>query len=219
MTFTGSGHVDAPIVFVGYGITAPEHQYDDYESIDVEGKVVLMLRRVPREGRHDGPFESDRGHATFVTKVVNAKSHVAAAVLLLNTAEPDRLVKFGDDLGAEDLDIPAFHIKRELAEKIFESSGKNLAEVQKKIDEDLEPSSFELAGAIARLDVNVTRARAEVKNVLGYLPPAGSTGDEELLVIGGHYDHVGRGQRHSRSSKDKRGHIHNGADDNASGTA
>ena len=219
MTFTGSGQVDAPIVFVGYSITAPEHQYDDYGNIDVEGKVVLMLRRVPREGRHDGPFDADRGHATFVTKVVNAKSHKAAAVLLLNTGEPDQLVKFGDDLGAEDLDIPAFQIKRELAEKILESFDKNLAEVQKNIDEDLVPSSFELSGVRARLDVNVTRARAEVQNVLGYLAPAGSSGEEELLVIGGHYDHVGRGHRHSRSSKENRGKIHNGADDNASGTA
>lgn len=219
MTFTGAGTVEAPVVFVGYSITAPEHHYDDYRDIDVTGKVVLMLRRIPRNGRDDSPFEAERGHATFVTKVVNAKAHQAAAVLLVNLDQPDELVKFGQDLGAEDLSIPAIHIKRKVAERLFQKAGKDLAAVQEKIDEDLSPSSFELAGVKARIHLDINRARAQVRNILGYLPPANARGDEEILVIGAHYDHVGRGYRHSRASQDTRGQIHNGADDNASGTA
>lgn len=219
LTFSGAGRVEAPVVFVGYSITAPEHGYDDYRDIDVDGKIALLIRRVPREGRHDSPFESDEGHATIVTKVVNAKRHGAAGVLLVNREDAGQLVKFGDDLGAEDLVIPAVHIKRELAGKLLEAAGKDLATVQKAIDDRLEPSSFELSGVRARLNLDIERARAEIRNVLGYLPPAGGSGDEEHLIIGAHYDHVGLGHWHSRSSQENRGEIHNGADDNASGTA
>jgi hypothetical protein len=223
MTFTGMGVVEAPVVFVGYSITAPEHEYDDYAGVDVDGKVVLMLRHVPREKRPGGPFGPDRGHATFVTKVVNAKRHKASAVLVINDPlnhddDQDELLTFGDDLGAEDLDIPAVHIKQELASKLFEAVGRDLRRVQQSIDEELKPVSFELTSR-AYIRVDITRKHAEVRNVLGYLPPFRADGEEEIVLIGGHYDHVGLGRRHSRATRKHRGEIHNGADDNASGTA
>ncbi len=215
---------DAPVVFVGYSITAPEHEYDDYVGVEVEGKAVLVLRHVPREKRIDGPFDPGRGHATFVSKVANARAHGAVAVLLVNDplnhdGGSDRLLKFGDDLGAADLDIPVVHLKRKIAAEMFETAGKDLVSVQQTIEDELAPESFELPKARLRLEVDVTRSRAEVKNVLGYLSPADARGNEELILIGGHYDHVGRGDRNSRASRENRGEIHNGADDNASGTA
>jgi hypothetical protein len=225
MTFTGSGELEAsPIVFVGYGITALEHDYDDYAGVDVRGKTVLLFRHIPREGRSDGPFDERRGHATFVTKVVNAKGHGAAAVLLVtdpvnHQGEPDELVAFGQDLGADDLSIPAIHLKRFVVQRLFERLGKDLAAVQEDIDENLAPRSFELEGARVSLNLDVERRESIVQNVLGYLPPPGASGDEEVLVIGAHYDHLGiGGGRHSRA-RDGQDDIHNGADDNASGTA
>ena len=225
MTFTGSGELEAsPIVFVGYGITALEHDYDDYAGVDVRGKTVLLFRHIPREGRSDGPFDERRGHATFVTKVVNAKGHGAAAVLLVtdpvnHQGEPDELVAFGQDLGADDLSIPAIHLKRFVVQRLFERLGKDLAAVQEDIDENLAPRSFELEGARVSLNLDVERRESIIQNVLGYLPPPGASGDEEVLVIGAHYDHLGiGGGRHSRA-RDGQDDIHNGADDNASGTA
>ena len=225
MTFSGAGEVaGAPIVFVGYGITAPEHGYDDYAGVDVGGKAVLLLRHIPREGRNDGPFDPQRGHATFVAKVVNAKGHGATAVLVItdplnHRTDPDELVEFGQDLGADDLAIPALHIKQTVAQELFQKAGKDLLAVQEDIDEDLRPASFELQGSTVSLTVDVERKRGEVRNVLGYLAPESASGDEEILLIGAHYDHLGVGvNRHSQAPEGEDG-IHNGADDNASGTA
>ncbi len=224
MTFSATGNVEgAELVFVGYGITAPEHGYDDYAELDVSGKVVLVLRHVPREERHDGPFDVQRGHATFTAKVVNAKRHGAAAVVIVtdpNThdGDPDELVRFGTDLRADKLDIPTVHVKRSVAEKLFQTAGKDLSKVQEKIDENLSPISFELPEIEVDLSVDIHRKKGEVRNVLGYLSPENAWGDEELLVIGAHYDHLGRSQRHS-TARNASGRIHNGADDNASGTA
>ncbi|REJ65319.1 MAG: M20/M25/M40 family metallo-hydrolase [Planctomycetota bacterium] len=85
---------DVPLVFVGYGITAPDMEYDDYADIDVEGKAVIVLRHQPRWGDPHSPFGSGPSrHAFFRTKISNAFEHGAKAVLLCTTAaEIDRQV-------------------------------------------------------------------------------------------------------------------------------
>lgn len=85
----GSGDITAPLVFAGFGITAPESNYDDYAGLDVKGKIVIIIRGEPRRGRDDNPFgtrEASR-YAFFTTKVTNAIEHGAAAVLMVNHAE------------------------------------------------------------------------------------------------------------------------------------
>lgn len=84
-----SGTVSAPVVFVGYGITAPDQNYDDYAGIDVAGKIAVVLRGEPRRGRKDSPFgrSGSSRHAFFATKVQNAIDHGAAGLLMLNHAE------------------------------------------------------------------------------------------------------------------------------------
>ncbi|MBI2478587.1 MAG: M20/M25/M40 family metallo-hydrolase, partial [Planctomycetia bacterium] len=82
----GTGVVDAPVVFVGYGITAPDADYDDYAGIDVEGKVVLIIRKEPQQDNPHSAFDGTASsrHAHFAQKVSNAYSHGAAAVILVN---------------------------------------------------------------------------------------------------------------------------------------
>ncbi len=230
MTFSDTGDVEAArVVFAGYGITTPEHEYDDYAGIDVEGKAVLVMRHTPRENG-DGPFDPRRGHATFVAKVVNAKAHGAAAVLVVtdpvnHPGDPKGLVKFGQDLGADDLAIPVVHLKQAVVEQLLSEGVAKLPALQENIDKNLEPVSFELTGVRVRLRTDVQRERRVVKNVLGYLPagassnPANPSNNDELLVIGAHYDHLGFGGRHSTARGGGEKRIHNGADDNASGTA
>jgi Zn-dependent M28 family amino/carboxypeptidase len=136
--------------------------------------------------------------------------------------EPDRLLRYGDDLGTESVELPAIHIKRDVAAKLFEKAGTDLLQVQKDIDEGLEPVSFELTDSNVRMSLEVSRTSVTVRNVLGYLPPAEPnepTSNDELLIIGAHYDHVGFGERNSKAVVKGEGQIHNGADDNASGTA
>ena len=233
MTFSGAGDVEAtPVVFVGYGITAPEYEYDDYAGVDVEGKAALVMRHTPRE-TGDGPFDPSRGHATFVSKVVNAKAHGATAVLMVtdpvhHPGDPKGLVKFGQDLGADDLVIPVVHLKQAVVERLLPEGGAKLSVLQENIDKNLEPASFELTDVQVHLRTDLERERRFVKNVLGYLPagvssssasqsnPSVPSGNDELLVIGAHYDHLGRGGKHPGKGENQ---IHNGADDNASGTA
>ncbi|MBC8353983.1 MAG: M28 family peptidase [Planctomycetes bacterium] len=82
----GTAVVNASIVFVGYGITAPDAEYDDYADVDVKGKVVLLIRKEPQQNNPHSAFDgtSSSRHAHFSTKVSNAYSHGAAAVVMVN---------------------------------------------------------------------------------------------------------------------------------------
>lgn len=84
LALSGSAEVDLPLVFVGYGITAKELDYDDYEGIDVQGKAVIILRHQPQQGNPHSPFGAETSrHAPFVRKVSNAYEHGAAAVIFV----------------------------------------------------------------------------------------------------------------------------------------
>lgn len=82
----GSNEVDLPLVFAGYGITAPEYNYDDYAGIDVEGKAVLMIRKEPQQADRDSVFDgrAHTQHAHFRSKIENAVAHGAATVIFVN---------------------------------------------------------------------------------------------------------------------------------------
>jgi Zn-dependent M28 family amino/carboxypeptidase len=108
-------------------------------------------------------------------------------------------------------------MKRSVAEKLFRFAGRDLHKIQAEVDESLSPQSFELKGIEASLDVQVERAQVRTRNVVGFLEGSDPKLREEVLIIGGHFDHVGYG--HYGSRQGHRGKIHNGADDNASGTS
>jgi hypothetical protein len=84
----GTGKIEAPLVFVGYGISAPESQYDDYTGLDVKGKVVVILRKEPQQENPQSTFSGKQAskHSQFSAKVANAVSHGAAAVIFVNDA-------------------------------------------------------------------------------------------------------------------------------------
>lgn len=83
----GSGTFSAPVAFVGYGIEADDIEYNDYANIDVRGKVVIVMRRNPKQDDHHGPFAVAHGisrHAALTTKLSRAFSRGAVAVLFVN---------------------------------------------------------------------------------------------------------------------------------------
>ena len=86
LNFSAPGKISGPVVFVGYGITAPEYNYDDYDGIDVKGRIVLMLRHEPQEFDEKSVFagKAYTQHAQFSSKATNAKIHGAAGVILIN---------------------------------------------------------------------------------------------------------------------------------------
>jgi len=220
MTFSSAGEISAPLVFAGYGVTAPEFDYDDYGGLDVDGKVVVVLRYVPGHALDRGPFDPNGWHATFVRKAENAISHGAEGVIIVNGPlhhKQDRLIPFGAEVGAERMPVPAMHLRRTYADRLFRASGVDLEQIQREIDEELSPRSFELRQISVDLAVDVRSTIVEVSNVLGYLPPT-TPGSSEHLIVGAHYDHLGLGQKGSRD-RGASGQVHNGADDNASGVA
>jgi hypothetical protein len=220
--FSSSGKAAGEVVFAGYGITAPEYHYDDYEGLDAKGKLVLILRHEPQEFDEKSVFEgrSFTQHAEFSSKASNAKMHGAAGVILVSDranhrSDPDDLEAFGGAAGPADAGIPFFQVKAVWAEGWFRNAGKDMEGIEAGIDKDLQPESFAFPASFrveATLDLG--RVVKTVHNVAAYLP--GRTG--EYVIVGAHYDHLGLGEQFSMAPS-MAGTVHPGADDNASGTA
>ena len=221
LSFSASGSVDAPLVFAGYGITAPESSYDDYQGLDAKGKIVLALRGEPHSLSARSTEGGHTPHEWIISKAINAKNHGAAAIIVVNgklpNGEEDALPRFGDAEGPEDAGILCLQVKNSVADLWLQKQGKTLSEIQTEASGALESSSPPASTStrlILSLTVDIERIHATVKNILAYLP--GKT--DEYVILGAHYDHLGRGQAHSMAPS-QIGQIHPGADDNASGTA
>jgi aminopeptidase YwaD len=222
LNLSAKARVSGNVVFAGYGITAPEYDYDDYAGIDVHDKLVLVLRHEPQEFDEHSRFDGKTytAHAQIFSKAVNAKMHGARGVLLVNdvaahSSDSDQLEKFGATAGPGNAGVPFVQIKAEAVGEWLELAGRNLTEIEQGIDQDLKPRSFELPASLkVDLDADVEREVKTVHNVGGYLPGA----SDEYVILGAHYDHLGLGEQFSLAPS-MAGTVHPGADDNASGTA
>lgn len=219
INFSSSGTAAGPLVFAGYGIDAEEKAYDDYAHLDVEGKIVVVLRYEPPTFSGGQGSRRYTRHANLISKAINARNRGALAVIIANGyregSDSDELIKFGSVSGPADAGIPMVQVKNDVVERWLEGSGKSLRDMQTAINESDAPQSLELAADLrVELQVDVERKQADVNNVVGYWP--GET--DEYVVIGAHYDHLGLGDE-SSLAPDKVGQVHPGADDNASGTA
>ena len=219
-SFSASGSAQGSVVFVGYGITAPECKYDDYAGLDVRGKIVLILRHEPQEFDSESVFEGRvySEHSQLFTKALNARIHGAIGVLYVNDTAShgsDTLEKFVSLPGPADPGIPFVQIASEHVESWFAASGRQFKETQEEIDRNLAPRSFVLADTLqVELQSDVQHTSRAVSNVVGYLPGA----TDEYVIVGAHYDHLGLGEQYSLAPE-KAGSVHPGADDNASGVA
>ncbi len=218
-SFSSSGTTSGSVVFAGYGITADEFGYDDYAGIDVKGKIVVVLRYEPGGFAAKSGNQGLTNHAQFITKAINARNHGAKALILvngkLNPGEEDLLTRFGSVNGPESVGVMFVQARNSVADAWFHSAGTSLGDAEDKINSQAKPASFAFPDALrASLSVAVENTHATVNNVLAYLP--GKT--DEYIILGAHYDHLGRGNFDSLAPS-QIGQIHPGADDNASGTA
>jgi hypothetical protein len=218
-SFSASAEVAGPIVFAGYGVTAPEFGYDDYAHLDVKDKIVVILRYEPSGFAAKSGNAGLTQHSQLITKAINARNHGAKAVILMNgkvrDGEEDELTKFGSVNGPENVGTVIVQVKNDAANAWFTDAGKSLVNLQDQIDSSSTPSSFAFPDKFQiSLGANIEKTRATVNNVLAYLP--GKT--DEYIIIGAHYDHLGYGNVDSLAPS-QIGKIHPGADDNASGTA
>ncbi len=210
------------VVFAGYGITAPEYGYDDYAGIDAKGKAVLILRYEPQEKMADSPWNGAKNtkYSYFQSKLDNAREHGALAVLFVNGPlhrDPDRdpLSGLSSRFGRKGT-IPLVHVRRSVADHLLGRKALSLEEVQERIDREAQPASTSLGGATIDL-VGSVGIVARARNVAGLLEGADLRLKDEVVVIGAHYDHLGFGAYGMRDPK-RKGEVHNGADDNGSGS-
>ncbi len=222
--FSGSGKVKGDMVFVGYGISAPDQNYDDYKdrngnNIDVAGKIIVVMRYSPGGSDvHNNPFEKFEASRY---KAIQARERNAAGIIIINgpnTGEEDKLIKLSYDNVLQDAGLPVISCKREIIENIFNKNGLDFLRIENEIDSTKTPNSFELKNAKALIEVNVEPVKVITDNVIGFLEGNDPVLKNEVIVIGAHKDHLGYGLYGSLYTGTDR-QIHNGADDNASGIA
>lgn len=202
---SASGRVKAKAVLVGYGITAPGG-WDDYAGANIEGKIAVILDGVPAVV--EKPL---RDYTSVRYKLRTAREHKAIGAVIVTGA-----AKLPGIEDATNMGLPAIIVKRSAANAIFRGSGlddKATWEIQKPI------KPRELAHKEVVVATRIEPIEAPSANVIGMLPGTPELGRfEEVVVVGGHYDHLGARESRFSMAKDRRG-PHLGADDNASGTA
>ncbi len=210
--FTGQADVSADVVFCGYGLSFPEHGYDDYAGVDVEGKIVLVFKQGPGWKLSDG--ESWGSWPNPRLKAQTASEHGALAVLLVskpNDKKPQPLIGSVMHGEGEHLrGIPQLQISQEVAAELLKNVELELSQLQTSIDEKQEPASTDLTTVVdLKVETRYQKA-AETWNVVGILPGSNPDLSTECLVLGAHLDHVG-----IQAGKA----LFPGANDNASGSA
>ncbi len=220
--------VTAPVVFAGFGITAPELGYDDYKNIDAKGKIVLVFDHEPQETDARSIFNGtgNTRYATTRVKLLNAQAHGAVALIVV--AEPnrkhltntERAARIGGSitraipipmqaLPDDELHIPSVAVLDEVAEEILATAGRTPHELQAAIDKDLTVQSRELPDTSLSIHLkNASRTTGISHNVAGLLKGSDPRLAAETIIISGHHDHDGESGEE----------IWHGADDNGSGT-
>ncbi len=222
--FSENDTLDVPLVFAGYGITSEEYDYDDYAGLDVKGKAVLVLRHEPQQNDTSSVFAgtSWTDHAIFRNKAVNARDHGAVALIIFTPPksaeyETDKLTALSGAEGIGGGSVVAVQVKKEVGEALLRKVGVDVNTWVEEVDRDLKPrSAAGPAEMKVRLAVTIAKDRRPTANVVGML--RGSDPSAGAVILGAHYDHLGRGNS-SSLSPDEIGQVHNGADDNASGSS
>ena len=216
--------VEAPVVFVGDGVTAPELGYDDYKGIDAKGKIVAFVRGAPN-------FESalKAHYSSGKVKAANAVAHVAAGVILLDDPVLEQIYPFKQIV--RDLAFPQFRwldkqgkpndywpelkggalLNLEAAKRFFEGSGHTAEDVFAAIKAG-KPTSFSTPWT-ANIHNESKLDDVKSPNVVAKLEGSDPALKNEYVVYSAHLDHVGIGEPENGDN------IYNGAIDNASGSA
>jgi peptidase M28-like protein/PDZ domain-containing protein/PA domain-containing protein len=216
--FSSNTLLESEVVFAGYGFNIKNDslKWDDYNGIDVKGKWVLLLRADPETDDTRSafiPFSGDRDKALL------AKDMGAAGILIVSGPGFDPQDTF-ESLNAGDfsVDIPAFRIKRKIADVILKKYGETISGLEKKLNRTRKPNSFDTE-VILKGNSEIVRESANTRNVVMVLPGEDKLLKNEYIIFGAHFDHLGMGGPGSSSRAVDTIGVHHGADDNASGVA
>jgi len=201
----------APLVFAGFGITAPELGYDDYAGIDARGRVVLIFDHEPQEADPRSRFNGTglTRYATTRVKVLNAQRHGALAVLVapepnrthLTNAERSANISRGvtprtplaaQAIAEDEVTIPSIGVSDAVARALLAPAGTTPATLQAAIDAQGRPRSLPIPGAAVTLHLrNLMRRAAQTGNVAALLPGSDPRLAPETILISAHHDHDG----------------------------
>lgn len=228
----------APLVFVGYGFQNKEEGYDDLKKVNLKGKIAVVMQGFPGckdsssvafrkfapEGRR-ALYMLERNKSTLLEKagaiaiiqvdpdsdptlswaqnqIYPVKGSHYEADKPLGSYYNTRMAMPADSLTSN---IPAFSVTPRVANEIVNGTGVNFKAFEKSVAEKMQPASQELSGKSVAFKTSVKSKIVKARNVVGYIE---GEKKDEFIVVGGHYDHLGKYD----------GFIWNGADDNASGT-
>lgn len=226
LAFSENGTVEGPIAFVGYGLKTPGDAgsaYNSYAGFDVKDKIVLVLNYVPESVSTDRRMELNRYSGVRYKAMLAREAGAKALLLVTGPTSPNAglLQPMGFDQSLAGSGIPVVSITGDVADMLFRAHDKPLKDIQAELDVENPHAvaQFDLTGATAALTVSIEREKSTGHNVIAYLPAGDDNANTPIVVIGAHYDHLGHGESGSLAHKGEEGQIHNGADDNASGTA
>jgi hypothetical protein len=196
-----AGSVTSDVIYVGYGITAPELGYDDYQGVDVRGKIVMFEPEIPvSPNQQPEVFRKWRPYSFHDYKMKNADAHGAASVLYnYHIVNPNCVFVKG---------LIITYVGRNVIEDVFRGTGATRDSVVQGIRRTLKPSSFPTGKRVTIRCTTEHHPDGIAKNVVGYIEGSDPVLTREAIVIGAHLDHVGKNHL-----------LMPGANDNASGVA
>ena len=198
---SGSGEITAEVIYAGYGITAPELNYDDYKNVDVKGKIVLIEREVPVSTRNSELFKKWRPYSFHQYKLKNAVKQGAKGMLY-------NYGPIANPNNAYDANLIYSHVGGVVVEDVFAGTNKTHKDVVDKIKKDLKPQSFATKKIFTIKNNTEHHPEGKGSNVIGILKGSDPQLKDEVIILGGHLDHMGKCPE-----------IMPGANDNCSGTA
>jgi hypothetical protein len=219
-SFSSRERKSGEVVFAGYGfdIRSDSLTWNDYDSLDVRGKWVLLLKGDPEIDKVESrfaPYSEERA------KVLTALDHGAGGVVFVGGpqySETDQLQDIFYDRNSSSYPVPVFQVTREVGDKLLAPRGTTVAGMEEKINTRERCGGFPLPGRItARADVVLREV--VTNNVVVMVPGNDPLLKDEYIVVGAHYDHLGWGGPGSGTRAPDTVAIHPGADDNASGVA
>ncbi len=216
---------NAEVVFVGYGMQAPEYDWDDFKDVDVKGKILLIMNNDPQTDDNLFAGKTRLYYGRWDYKYAKAAEMGAAGALIIHTdpsaGYPWQVVQTswtGEQMalgGATEgrVGLEGW-LTEEASRKLVEQSGHNLDNLRQAAEsKDFRPVSL---GSSVSFSMDVRVRERKTANVLGLMPGSDPVLAKEWLVFCAHHDHIGMAETREETGQDN---IYNGAVDNASGTA
>ncbi len=225
LSFTSNDNATAGVVFGGYGISVAGNAgegYDSYAGLNCTNKVVMVLRYVP-EGVEAKRREKLLANAALQFKGLLARRQGARGVIIVsgpNSANAGKLIPPNYDRGAAGSGIVAMSANHAVANALMAAVGKDIKKAQDELDKENPHSrlGYDLPGVTVRMRAAVRQVDREDRNIVAVLPPGVPGAQDEYVMVGAHYDHLGYNDGGLQPKGGNPGSIHNGADDNTSGS-